>query len=110
MGFGGEGSSLRDVELCIFTYSTDPHLQVQKMHHGRMKHKTLLNMALGSSGRLTEWLNRAYSEEQLSWRGGVDDGEPEQRVVLPFHYRVCFHPTPACTGWSARKGCTKALQ
>lgn len=67
-------------------------------------------MALGSSGLFTVWLNRAYSEEQLSWRGEVSVGEPEQRVVLPLHYRVCVHPAPVCTGWSARKGGTKALQ
>lgn len=67
-------------------------------------------MALGSSARFTEWLNHAYSEKQLSWRGEVNVGEPEQRVVLPLHYRVCIHHTPLCTGCSARKGCTKMLQ
>ena len=67
-------------------------------------------MALGSSARFTEWLDHAYSEEQLSWRGEVNVGEPKQCVVLPLHNRVCVHHTPVCTDYSARKRCTKVLQ
>lgn len=66
-------------------------------------------MALGASARITGWLNRAYSEEELSWRE-VNASEPEEPMALPLLCRVCVHHVPLCTVGPARKGRMKILR
>lgn len=78
------------------TFSHTLQIPISKCEKCIMENKTLLNMALGSSARFTDWLNHVYSEKQLNWRGEVNVRGPERRVVLPLRYRVCIHRTPVC--------------